>query len=83
MTRPALHTENSHCALPQPRSFFFTFFFNYILYTENLCRNRALETFRLSPEEWGVNVQVLSGSPNIFKLLKKIQIVIFINLSYY
>ncbi|KAL3437172.1 serine hydroxymethyltransferase-domain-containing protein [Aspergillus tetrazonus] len=30
---------------------------------ERLCQQRALETFRLSPEEWGVNVQPLSGSP--------------------
>jgi hypothetical protein len=44
------------------------------LHTENLCRNRALETFRLSPEEWGVNVQVLSGSPNIFKLLNRFKL---------
>jgi len=25
--------------------------------SERLCQQRALETFRLSPEEWGVNVQ--------------------------
>ncbi|CRG90460.1 glycine hydroxymethyltransferase [Talaromyces islandicus] len=30
---------------------------------ESLCQKRALETFRLDPEEWGVNVQALSGSP--------------------
>lgn len=24
---------------------------------ESLCQKRALETFRLNPEEWGVNVQ--------------------------
>lgn len=30
---------------------------------ERLCQLRALETFRLNPEEWGVNVQPLSGSP--------------------
>ncbi|OJJ50474.1 hypothetical protein ASPZODRAFT_147985 [Penicilliopsis zonata CBS 506.65] len=30
---------------------------------ERLCQQRALETFRLNPEEWGVNVQPLSGSP--------------------
>lgn len=29
---------------------------------ENLCRERALALFRLSPEEWGVNVQPYSGS---------------------
>lgn len=28
-----------------------------------MCQTRALETFRLKPEEWGVNVQPLSGSP--------------------
>jgi glycine hydroxymethyltransferase len=31
--------------------------------SERLCQKRALETFRLSPDEWGVNVQPLSGSP--------------------
>ncbi|KAH1622078.1 Cytochrome B translational activator protein cbs2 [Aspergillus fumigatus] len=31
--------------------------------SERLCQQRALETFRLDPEEWGVNVQALSGSP--------------------
>ena len=30
---------------------------------ERLCQRRALETFRLDPNEWGVNVQPLSGSP--------------------
>ena len=30
---------------------------------ERLCQQRALETFGLNPEEWGVNVQALSGSP--------------------
>lgn len=25
--------------------------------SERLCQKRALETYRLSPEEWGVNVQ--------------------------
>jgi len=29
---------------------------------ENLCTVRALEAFRLDPEEWAVNVQTLSGS---------------------
>jgi glycine hydroxymethyltransferase len=30
---------------------------------ERLCQQRALQTFRLNPQEWGVNVQPLSGSP--------------------
>ncbi|EGC37884.1 serine hydroxymethyltransferase [Dictyostelium purpureum] len=29
---------------------------------ENLCIKRALETYNLNPEEWGVNVQPYSGS---------------------
>jgi glycine hydroxymethyltransferase len=33
---------------------------------ENLCRSRALSTFRLDPTKWGVNVQTLSGSPANF-----------------
>ncbi|KAL8857147.1 MAG: hypothetical protein Q9178_006323 [Gyalolechia marmorata] len=31
--------------------------------SERLCQKRALETFGLNEEEWGVNVQPLSGSP--------------------
>ena len=34
---------------------------------ENLCQKRALEAFNLDPEEWGVNVQSLSGSPANFQ----------------
>lgn len=30
---------------------------------ELLCQRRALETFRLDPEEWGVNVQRKSQLP--------------------
>ena len=30
---------------------------------EQLCQRRALETFHVDPEKWGVNVQCLSGSP--------------------
>ena len=33
---------------------------------EDLCRKRALEAYRLSPAEWAVNVQTLSGSPANF-----------------
>jgi glycine hydroxymethyltransferase len=31
--------------------------------SESLCQKRALELFNLKEEEWGVNVQCLSGSP--------------------
>lgn len=34
----------------------------YIDQIENICRNRALELFRLDPSKWGVNVQPYSGS---------------------
>lgn len=30
---------------------------------ESLCKTRALELFHLSSDQWGVNVQALSGSP--------------------
>ena len=30
---------------------------------ELTCQKRALETYRLNPEQWGVNVQPRSGSP--------------------
>ncbi|KAM0675798.1 hypothetical protein GVAV_000573 [Gurleya vavrai] len=33
---------------------------------ESLCINRALELFKLDKNEWGVNVQALSGSPANF-----------------
>lgn len=35
----------------------------FIDQSERLCQKRALETFGLRQEEWGVNVQPLSGSP--------------------
>jgi glycine hydroxymethyltransferase len=35
---------------------------------ELLCQQRALEAFHLDPEEWGVNVQSLSGSPANFQV---------------
>eukprot|EP00941_MAST-03F_sp_MAST-3F-sp1_P003331 g3331.t1 len=38
----------------------------YIDESELLCQKRALEAFHLDPEEWGVNVQTLSGSPANF-----------------
>lgn len=38
----------------------------YIDKVESLCQNRALAAFRLSAEEWAVNVQPLSGSPANF-----------------
>ena len=30
---------------------------------ENLCKERVLKLFKLSPQKWSVNVQALSGSP--------------------
>ena len=30
---------------------------------ESLCQQRALEAFDLDPQQWGVNVQALSGAP--------------------
>jgi glycine hydroxymethyltransferase len=35
---------------------------------ERLCQARALAAFGLSPDEWGVNVQTLSGSPANFQV---------------
>jgi len=35
---------------------------------ELLCQKRALEAFYLDPNEWGVNVQSLSGSPANFQV---------------
>jgi len=35
---------------------------------ELLCQKRALEVFHLDSEEWGVNVQSLSGSPANFQV---------------
>jgi len=35
---------------------------------ELLCQKRALETFHLKDDEWGVNVQSLSGSPANFQV---------------
>jgi len=38
----------------------------YIDQVESLCQKRALEAYGLDASEWGVNVQVLSGSPANF-----------------
>ena len=38
----------------------------FIDQTERLCQKRALEAFKLKDDEWGVNVQPLSGSPANF-----------------
>jgi glycine hydroxymethyltransferase len=38
----------------------------FIDQAENLCMKRALETYKLDPKEWGVNVQTMSGSPANF-----------------
>lgn len=35
----------------------------FIDMAEMLCQKRALDTFKLCPDEWGVNVQPLSGAP--------------------
>ncbi|KAF2753713.1 SHMT-domain-containing protein [Pseudovirgaria hyperparasitica] len=35
----------------------------FIDQAEILCQQRALQAFHLNPEQWGVNVQPLSGSP--------------------
>lgn len=35
---------------------------------EILCQQRALQAFHLNPDEWGVNVQSLSGSPANFQV---------------
>jgi glycine hydroxymethyltransferase len=40
----------------------------FIDQSEKLCMKRALEAFNLDPEEWGVNVQSLSGSPANFQV---------------
>ena len=38
----------------------------YIDEIESLCRERALQAFRLDAAKWGVNVQPYSGSPANF-----------------
>ena len=38
----------------------------FIDQVESLCQKRALEAYRLDPNEWGVNVQPYSGSPANF-----------------
>jgi len=35
----------------------------FIDQAELLCQKRALQVFKLDPNEWGVNVQPLSGNP--------------------
>lgn len=40
----------------------------YIDQIELLCQKRALEVYGLDPEQWGVNVQSLSGSPANFAI---------------
>mmetsp|Transcript_8009 Transcript_8009/g.15885 ORF Transcript_8009/g.15885 Transcript_8009/m.15885 type:complete len:476 (+) Transcript_8009:62-1489(+) len=41
---------------------------DYIDKVERLCQERALAAFGLDPNEWGVNVQTLSGSPANFQV---------------
>lgn len=38
----------------------------YVDKLELLCQQRALETYKLDSDEWGVNVQPYSGSPANF-----------------
>jgi glycine hydroxymethyltransferase len=40
----------------------------FIDQAELLCQKRALETYKLDPKEWGVNVQTMSGSPANFQV---------------
>jgi len=40
----------------------------FIDQAEMLCQKRALETYKLDPKEWGVNVQTMSGSPANFQV---------------
>ena len=40
---------------------------------EMLCQKRALEAFHLDSDEWGVNVQSLSGSPANFQVCKDLR----------
>ncbi|KAI6184560.1 Serine hydroxymethyltransferase [Aphelenchoides bicaudatus] len=40
----------------------------YIDQIELLCQKRALQVYGLNPEQWGVNVQSLSGSPANFAI---------------
>lgn len=40
----------------------------FIDMSESLCQKRALETYKLDPKEWGVNVQTMSGSPANFQV---------------
>lgn len=42
---------------------------------ESLCRERALKTFGLSPDQWGVNVQALLGAPaNLYTYLAILEV---------
>lgn len=45
---------------------------------ELLCQKRALETFHLSEDEWGVNVQSLSGSPANFQVGASYHVIYYI-----
>lgn len=51
--------------LKLPTRFFFLSIINNFQ-IELLCQQRALTTYRLKAEEWGVNVQPYSGSPANF-----------------
>ena len=44
---------------------------------ESLCQKRALEAFHLSEDEWGVNVQSLSGSPANFQVCTRVMVYLY------
>lgn len=57
--------------LPEIPNCYGQFWITYVEYIdqiENMCHDRALAAYGLNPEEWGVNVQLYSGSPANFEV---------------
>lgn len=52
---------------------------DFIDKAESLCQKRALETYRLDPKRWGVNVQPLSGKKDALFILKIASYIYFLN----